>query len=220
MSLITIVVADDHPILCQGLKALLEARTGFRVIGTAHDGLQAVRLVEQLQPNVLVADLMMPALNGLEVIRQVRRLAPKTRVVILSMHANEAYLQEALKNGASGYILKEATSGELIKAITEVMAGRRYLSRPFADFAVEAYLEKAKGAPLDRYETLTPREREVLQLAAEGNTSSEIARRLFTSPRTVEVHRAHLMRKLGLRTAADLIRYAINRGILPVDPNP
>jgi DNA-binding NarL/FixJ family response regulator len=133
------------------------------------------------------------------------------------MYANEAYVLEALGNGASAYVLKDSSSADLVLAVREAASGRRYLSPPLSDRAIEAYQEKAKASALDNYETLTTREREVLQLAAEGNTSSEIAARLGISPRTAETHRTHLMHKLGLHTQADLIRYALRRGIIPME---
>lgn len=213
----TIVLADDHHVVRQGLRALLEAEPDFNVIGEAGDGLEAIQIIEQLRPNVLVLDLMMPGLNGLETTRQVSKNSPQTRTVILSMYANEAYVLEALSNGASAYVLKDSSSADLVHAVREVAAGRRYLSPPLSDRAIEAYQEKARAAVLDKYETLTTREREVLQLAAEGHTSAEIAARLGISPRTAETHRTHLMHKLGLHTQADLIRYALRRGIIPME---
>jgi DNA-binding NarL/FixJ family response regulator len=167
---------------------------------------------------VLVVDLMMPGLNGLQVVRQISQRAEGTRTVVLSMHANEAYVLEALRNGASGYVLKDASAADLVRAVREVSAGRRYLSPPLSEPAIDAYIQKARKADtLDLYETLTNREREVLQLTAEGHTIAEIASRLFISPRTVETHRANLMHKLGLHSQADVIRYALKRGILPID---
>nr|NIO71757.1 response regulator [Anaerolineae bacterium] len=171
----------------------------------------------RLQPDVLVLDLMMPGLNGLEVTRQVSQRSPRTHVVILSMHPNEAYVLEALRAGAAAYVLKESTSAELVRAVREAVAGRRYLSPPLSERAIEAYMQKAESAALDPYETLTAREREVLHLVAEGHTNAEIAERLFISRRTVETHRANLMRKLGLRTQTDLISYALRQGILPIE---
>ena len=213
----TIVLADDHQIVRQGLRALLEAEPGFRVIGEAGNGLEAVRLVERLEPNVLVLDLMMPGLNGLEVARQVNKRLPQTRIVILSMHDNEAYVLRALRNGATAYVLKDSSATDLGQAVREAAAGRRYLSPPLSDRAIEVYKEKARAATLDKYETLTTREREVMQLTAEGHTNAEIASRLNISPRTAETHRANLMRKLGLNSQTDLIRYALRRGIIPLD---
>lgn len=213
----SILLADDHPVVRHGLRALLEAERDFRIVGEADDGLETVRMVESLQPDVLVLDLMMPSLNGLEVTRQVCQRVPQTQVIILSMHADEAYVLEALRNGAVGYVLKDASAGELVRAVREVIAGRRYLSPPLSERAIEAYVQKASEGALDPYETLTTREREVLHLVAEGYTSAEIAARLSISPRTVEVHRANVMRKLGLRSQTDLIRYALRRGILPLE---
>jgi DNA-binding NarL/FixJ family response regulator len=166
---------------------------------------------------VIVLDLMMPGLNGLEATRQIGARSPQTRIVILSMHANEAYVLEALKNGASGYVLKDSSAAELVRAVREVMAGRRYLSPPLSERAIETYVQKALEAARDVYETLTNREREVLHLAAEGSSNAEIAVRLSLSARTVETHRAHMMHKLGLRTQTDLIRYALQRGIIPME---
>ena len=215
--MITIVLADDHNVVRQGLRALLEAETDFSVVGEACDGLEALRLVDQLNPNVLVLDLMMPGLNGLEVARQLNKHSSHPRIIVLSMYSNEAYVLEALGNGASAYVLKDSSSADLVHAVREVAAGRRYLSPPLSDRAIEAYQEKAKAATLDRHESLTTREREVLQLAAEGHTSTEIAARLGISSRTAEAHRSNLMHKLGLHTQADLIRYALRRGIIPME---
>jgi two-component system response regulator NreC len=214
---VTIVLADDHHVMRQGLRMLLEAQEDFCVVAEAGDGLEAVKLVERLKPHVLIVDLMMPGINGLEVARQVSHHSPQTRIIVLSMYGNEPYVLEALRHGAAGYVLKDANAAELLRAVHEVVAGRRYLSPPLSEHAIEAYLQKAQGAVLDLYETLTTREREVLQLAAEGRTNADIAAVLYVSPRTVETHRAHLMHKLGLHTQADLIRYALKRGILPMD---
>ena len=213
----TIVLADDHHVVRQGLRALLETESDFRVIGEAGNGLEALQLARQLKPNVLVLDLMMPILNGLEVTRQICKQPSQTRVVILSMYANEAYVLEALGNGASAYVMKDSSSADLLLAVREVAAGRRYLSPPLSDRAIEVYQEKAKAATLDKYETLTTREREVLQLTAEGHTNADIAARLGISSRTAETHRSNLMHKLSLHTQADLIRYALRRGIIPME---
>ncbi len=217
MSITTIVLADDHHVVRQGLRALLEAEPDFAVAGEAADGLAVADLVERLRPDVLVLDLMMPGLNGLDVMRQVRQRSPQTRVIILSMHANEAYVLEALRNGVAGYVLKESTASDLAQAVREAAAGRRYLSPPLSERAIEAYVHKADAAPFDLYETLSGRERQVLHLAAEGHNNTEIAARLCISARTVETHRANVMRKLGLHSQTDLIRYALKRGILPME---
>lgn len=212
-----ILLADDHNIVRQGLRALLQSEPHFRLVGEASDGIEAVRLAERLKPDVLITDLMMPGLTGLEVTRQVTKILPQIRVIILSMYTNDAYVLEALKNGALGYVLKDSQAADLIKAVKEVIAGNRYLSPPLSERALELYLKKVESVPDNPYELLTNREREVLQLVAEGRTSAEIANRLFISPRTAEGHRANLMRKLGLQNNADLIRFALKRGILPMD---
>ena len=213
----TIVLADDHHVVRQGLRVLLEGQPDFQLVGEAGDGLEAIQAVERLKPDVLVIDLMMPSLNGLEATRQVSQRSPHTRVVILSMHADEAYVLAALRNGAAGYVLKDSSAADLVQAVREVAAGRRYLSSPLSERAIEAYVQKAADAAVDPYEMLTNREREVLHLAAEGYTNAEIADQLSISPRTAETHRANLMHKLGLRTHTDLIRYALRRGILPME---
>lgn len=213
----TIVLADDHQLVRQGLRALLEVESDLRVIGEAGDGLEVVRLVERLNPNVLILDLMMPGINGLEVTRQLKKSAFQTGIVILSMYADEAYVLEALGNGASAYVLKDSDASDLVHAVREVAAGRRYLSPPLSDRAIEVYQETARATVIDRYETLTTREREVLHLSAEGCTSGEIALRLGISARTAETHRTHLMSKLGLHTQVELIRYALRRGIIQLD---
>jgi DNA-binding NarL/FixJ family response regulator len=217
MNPISIVLADDHALVRQGIRALLAEIPEFRVVGEVGDGVEAMRLIDRLRPAVLVADVTMPGLGGLEVARRVRQQSPQTRVIILSMHADEAYVLEALRHGAAGYVLKGSQAADLIEAIREVTAGRPYLTPPLTRYVVEAYVEKAKGGSLDIYDALTNREREVLHLAAEGYSNTEISARLSISPRTVEAHRGHLMQKLGLRTQTDLVRYALRRGILSMD---
>jgi len=212
--MITIALAEDHHLVREGFKLVLSAESDFKLIGEAGDGLAAVQLVEQRKPNVLLLDLMIPRLHGLEVTRQVRQESPGTRVIILSMHADEPYVMEALRNGASGYVLKDCTAADLVQAVRTVVAGRRYLSPVLAERALTGYVEHPGESALDLYETLTNRERLVLQLAAEGKTSGEIGTALFISPRTAETHRAHLMRKLSLRSQTDLVRFAIRRGII------
>lgn len=213
----TIVLADDHDVVRRGLQFILETEADFDVVGEAADGLETVHIVEQLQPDVLVVDVMMPGLNGLEVLRRVAETTTRTNVVVVSMYANEAYVMEALQSGAKGYVLKNSTQDELIPAVREAAIGRRYISEALAD-TIEAYMKKAKdGIVSDSYEMLSNREREVLHLAAEGLTNAEIGKRLFLSPRTIEDHRSSMMHKLGLRTHVDLVRYALRRGILPLD---
>ncbi|HSB70148.1 MAG TPA: response regulator transcription factor [Candidatus Methylomirabilis sp.] len=217
MTRTTILLADDHTIVRRGLRAMLEAEEDFAVIGEAASGSEVADLVVRLQPDVLVLDIMMPGLNGLEVTRKVSQSSPQTRIVVLSTYSNEAYVHEALRSGASGYVLKAASTAELVHAVRAVMTGTRYLSPPLSDLAIEAYLRKTLPSPVDLYSTLTAREQEVMQLAAQGRKVSEIAARLEVSPRTVETYRANIMRKLKLHSQGDLIRYALQRRIVPLD---
>ena len=210
----TIVLAEDHQILRQGLKMMLGAEKAFRLVGEAGDGLEAVRIVKATKPNVLVLDLMIPHLHGLEVTRQLSKDCPRTKIVILSMLADEPYVVEALRSGALGYVLKECTAANLIEAIQSVASGKRYLSPALAERALAAFFQNPSEPGLDPYETLTERERLILQLAAEGLSNPDIGRKLFISPRTAESHRANLMRKLGLHSQTDLVRYAIRRQII------
>jgi DNA-binding NarL/FixJ family response regulator len=176
--------------------------------------LKVVALVERLRPDILIIDLVMPGLSGLDITREVARRCPATRIVVLSMHSSDAYVLQALRNGASGFVLKDASSAELIRAIGEVLAGHRYLSPPLSENAIAAYIKRAEGAELDVYETLTPREREVLHLTAEGLSNPAIGKRMQISPRTAETHRSRIMHKLGLHGKTELIAYAIKRGLI------
>ena len=214
---ISIILADDHPVVRRGMQALLESEPGFSVVGVAADGLETVRLTERLKPEVLVLDLMMPGLSGLEALRILRERSPRTRVVILSMYSSNAFIAQALQNGATGYVLKGCTEENLVRAVREAAAGRRFLSPPVTEIAINAYIEQFKTGPFDPHETLTPRQREVLQMAAEGKTNAEIAARLNISQRTVENHRATLMQRLGLQNQTELIRHAIRHGLIPTD---
>jgi len=212
----TLLLADDHLIVRQGLRALLARETDLRLVGEAAEGLEALRLVERLRPDVLVLDLMMPGLNGLDVARQVARRSPETRVVILSMHAHEAYVLEALLAGASAYVLKESSSDELVKAIRAVTTGRRYLSPPLSEEALGAYSRRTGSLPPDPYHTLTAREREVLQLTAEGHSGADIAERLFISPLTCKSHVSRILTKLEARDRIQLVVLAYeSRLIVP-----
>jgi two-component system, NarL family, response regulator NreC len=213
----SIVLADDHPVVRRGMQTLLKAEPDFSVVGEAGDGLETIRQVERAQPDVLVLDLMMPGLNGLDVLPIIRQRSPRTRVVVLSMHSNNAFVVTALMNGATGYVLKGSEEENLVHAVREAVAGRRFLSPPVTERAIDAYIEQAKAAPIDPHETLTAREREVLHLAAEGKTGGEIAARLHISQRTVENHRANVMRKLGLKNQSELVRYALRRGLIPLE---
>jgi len=210
----TLVLAEDHRIVREGLKALLVGEKTFKLLAEASDGLEAVEAVARCKPNVLLLDLMIPRLHGLEVIRRVHGEHPATRIIVLSMHSDEPYVVEALRSGALGYVLKDCTTSNLIEAVRTVAAGKRYLSPVLADRAMEAFFQNPADAGLDPYETLTERERLVLHLAAGGLSNPDIAKKLFLSPRTVESHRANLMRKLSLHSQTDLVRYAIRRKII------
>ncbi len=191
----------------------------IKVIGEASNGLETQALSEQLQPDVLILDLMLGDINGLEVARYVKTHSPKTTIVILSMYDNEGYVIEALRAGAKGYVLKESTATELVRAIREAIAGHRYLGSPLSERAIETYLQKTNSPDSDPYDMLTPREREVLSLATQGLTNAAIASRLYISRRTVEIHRANMLRKLGLRNQyVQLVHYAMGKGILPGKP--
>lgn len=214
---VSILLCDDHTIMRVGLRTLLSAEPDFLVVGEASDGLEAINLAERLKPLVVVIDVMMPGLNGLEAARQIRQRCPNVYIVFLSMHAREAYVVEALKRGAQAYVLKDSQASDLVKAVREVLAGHHYISPPFSERSIEAYLRKIHTKTLDVYETLTGREREVLHLTAEGHTSSQIGERLGISSRTVEIHRANMMRKLGVHSQTEVIRYAFQRGLLPLD---
>jgi len=209
---IRVVIADDHHIVRRGLRALLERQHGIRVIGEATDGREALAAVQRLRPHVLILDLMMPGTNGLEVARLLAASASPTRVVILTMYAHEDYLVEALRANVAGYVLKGADSADLVKAIRAAAAGRRFLSAPL-EIPVRADAGSL-GLGEDAYTRLTAREREVLRLLAEGARNADVSARLGIRPRTAETHRTNLMRKLNLHSQSDLIRYAMQRGII------
>lgn len=211
---VRILLVDDHPIVRDGLRGVLESEAIFRIAGETGDGLEVVHLVESLQPDVLVLDLMLPGMGGLEVIRQIRAMNSQVHIVILSMHSNEVFVAEALQAGALAYILKKSASEELVQSIHSVLAGRCYLSSLISEEAIEAYWEVAQEE-VDLYETLSTRERQVLHLVTEGSTNQEIAQRLKISVRTVGTYRTNLMHKLGVGSTAELVRYALERGIQP-----
>ena len=217
MGRVSIVLADDHAVLRQGLRSLLEHELGYAVVGEAADGPTAIELVARLLPNVLVIDLMMPGMSGLEVIRQVHARAPHTQVVVLSMHADAPYVREALRAGAVGYVLKEAPASEFVQAIYEAAQGRRYLSLGLTEQQLDSAVPQIGTGVDDPYDLLTDSERAVLKLAAQGHTSATIAKRLSLSPRTVETYRTNLLHKLDLRNQTELVRYAIKRGIIPLE---
>lgn len=213
---VSIILVDDHPMIRHGLRTLLSSVADFRVIGEASDGLKGLQEVDLRKPDILVLDLMMPNLNGLEVLSQVRKLSPATRTIVFSMQTADVYVLEALRAGAMGYLLKDMGASEIVTAIQVVIQGNRYVSQRISRLLDVKNTNSQDIAP-DMYNTLTAREREILQMTAEGKSSTEVGETLVISPRTVEVHRGRLMKKLGLRNQAELIRYAIKRGILPED---
>jgi len=210
----TLVLADDHPIVRHGIRMVLEAESDFRIVGEVEDGLKVIETVERLTPDVLILDIMMPGLSGLKVVRQVRAASPGTRTIMLSMYSTEAYIHEALSSGAAGYVAKSAGANLLVDAVRTVVAGRRYLSPPFSERAIELYVQRVDTGQLDLYDTLTKREVELFKWMAQGYKNAEIASSLGISPRTVEVHRARIMQKLDLSSQRELIRFALTRGIL------
>jgi DNA-binding NarL/FixJ family response regulator len=210
-----VLLGDDHTVLRQGLKRILEDRRDWRVIAEAGDGRDAVRQAMELVPDVAVLDIGMPLLNGIEATRQIVRRAPTVRVIILSMHSDQAYVTQAVQAGARGYLLKESAGSELIAAIAAIAAGKSFFSPAVAQVVFDDYVRSlaARGIT-DRYDALSEREREVLQLVAEGRSSREIADVLSISPATVETHRTHVLQKLGLRNTAEVVRFATRRGIV------
>jgi DNA-binding NarL/FixJ family response regulator len=210
-----IVIADDHTILRQGLRALLSSDPNLKVVGEAEDGRDAIRCVENLSPDLALIDLSMPRMNGMEAIRDIKKTNPQTKIIVLTVHKTEEYILEALKSGADGYVLKDASHAELMIAINKVLEGKRYLSADISGKVIDGYLEgrktlKSKSA----WETLTQREREILKLIAEGNKNKEIADYLCISLKTVGKHRANLMKKLDLHNAAALTTFAMEKGLI------
>lgn len=218
---IRIVLADDQNVVREAIKCLLEVEPDFEVVGEVDDGLDVVPMVERVKPHIVILDVAMPGLFGLEVTRQVRQRSPTTAVLVLSRYVGQWYVTEALRNGASGYVVEHADARELIRAVRTVAQGKRYLSAPLSMEDVQAWISETGRHAGDAYETLTGREREVLQLVAEGHSSTRVARRLSISVRTAEAHRANVMRKLHLKNHTALIRYALARGVLPpLEPLP
>ncbi len=215
MNKIRILLADDHTLMRAGLRVLLERQPDLAVVGEAEDGRQAVQLVETLQPDVVVLDIAMPNLNGIEATRQIVAKSPRTAVVILSMHSDESYILRSLKAGARAYLLKDSAEADLIRAIHAVRDGKSFFSPAVGKALVEDYVHQLKErGDEDSYDLLTPREREILQLVAEGKSNKDVANLLNLSVYTVETHRAHILQKLGLHTVPDLILYAVRKGII------
>lgn len=213
---ITVFLVDDHTIVRDGLRYLLEAQKNIRVVGEAPDGREAIRKVKRLRPDIVIMDILMAGLNGIEAAGQICRECPATRVIMLSMQSSSESIVRALKAGASGYLLKESAGRELVNAIHEIHAGRRYLSPKVSEQVIGACLNRAEEMS-DPLAGLSRREREVLQLVVEGRTSAEIADTLFLSVKTVETYRSRLMQKLGIRDIPALIKFAIQHGLTPLD---
>jgi DNA-binding NarL/FixJ family response regulator len=218
MDEIRVLLAEDHTIVRKGLRSLLDSENGIRVIGEAADGREAINQVGQLRPDVVVMDIGMPGLNGLESTRQIKKHYPDVQVLILTVHTSDEYVFQILRAGASGYVVKQAAPKELISAIRAVRRGEAFLSPSISRKVVDELVKNgAATTEWDSYEKLTPREREVLQLIAEGHPTREIAEQLHISVKTAETHRAHLMEKLDMRSTAELTRYAISKGVITLD---
>jgi two-component system, NarL family, response regulator NreC len=210
-----ILLADDHGIVRRGLKSLLESQPGLEVIGEAADGLEALRLCSELSPDLLIVDISMPLMNGIEVASRAQKLEPAPGVIILSMHADESYIMRALDAGARGYLVKDATDEDLIPAVRAVAAGKPFFSPTVAAVLMEDYVRQLRARGLsDSYDLLTDREREILQLLAEGRSNKEVAALLDVGLSTVETHRANLMQKLNLHNTAEIVLYAVRKGII------
>ena len=214
-SMIRVILADDHAVMRHGLRLILEQQEGFEVLGEARDGREAVSLAEALHPDVAVLDITMPNLNGIEAARQITEKQPGVAVVVLSMHADESYVLRALKAGARGYLLKESPEADFVSAIRSVSDGKAFFSPAVSRLLVEGYVRQLQDKDIeDSYELLTPREREILQLIAEGKSNKEIANLLNLSLYTVETHRSNILGKLNLHSVPELILYAVRKGVI------
>lgn len=215
MSKIRILLGDDHTVVRQGLRKILEANEEWEVVGEAPEGREAVRLALALEPDVAVLDIAMPLLSGIEATRQILRRLPDVGVLILSMHSEEAFITQALQAGARGYLLKDSADTDLIRGVTAVAAGKSFFSPAAAKVMLDDYLRHlAKKGIVDRYEALSEREREIFQLVAEGHSNKDVADLLSISVATVETHRAHILQKLDVHSTAELVLYAVRRGVI------
>ena len=210
---ITVFLADDHQIMRDGLRTLIETQPGLRVVGESGDGRETVREVGRLKPDVVLMDIAMPGLNGIEATRQIRRKNPSVEVVILSMYTTTEHVYRALEAGARGYLLKECAGHEVVEALRAAKAGRRFLSGKISEEDVEDHRRRARGKTASPLERLSPREREILQLVVEGKSSAAIAKLVFLSPKTVETYRSRLMKKLDVDDLPSLIKYAVANGL-------
>jgi two-component system response regulator NreC len=216
MRFIRVLLAEDHTIVRQGLRSLLDDEADIEIVGEAEDGQQAIELAQRLLPDVVLMDITMPVLNGLEATRQIKKSFPQVKVLVLTVHSTEEYIFQILRAGASGYVVKQAAVSELVQAIRTVYQGDSFLSPSISRQAIEEYGRRAEAME-DKYDRLTDREREVLQLIAEGRTNREIAQLLHVTVKTVEAHRAHVMDKLNLHSTAELTKYALRKGIINPD---
>lgn len=216
MAPVRVLLVEDHALVRAGIRALLEDLGGIQVVGEAGDGREAWRLIEACRPDVVLMDIAMPGLNGLEAAARVVKEFPNTRVIMVSMYSNEEYVLKSLRLGASGYLLKDAGANELAMALKAVARGDIYLSPAVSKHVIKEYVGRVGGTAAS-LEPLTPRQREILQLIAEGGTSKEIAQKLNLSVKTVETHRAHLMQRLDIHDVAGLVRYAIRMGLATPD---
>ena len=215
MNTIRVLLADDHTLIRAGLRMVVDAQPDLTVVGEASDGREAVAMAGKLKPDVVVMDIAMPSLNGIEAARQIRAALPDTQVVMLSMHSDEGYVLRALKAGAKAYLLKDSAEADLARAIRAATAGKSFFSPAVGRVLLQDYMRRLeRTGAVDSYELLTPREREILQLVAEGKSSKEIASLLNLSVYTVETHRAKLMQKLNLRSVPEVILYAVRKGII------
>ena len=212
--MIRTVLADDHEVIRNALRTLLEEEEDIIIVGEAGGGLKAIELVEKLQPDVIVLDLAMPEVDGFDVMRRIRKSSSLTRVVILSAHDDEVSVIKALKSGAIGYVKKTSSTDDLVSAIRKAVINERFLSSAISHRVIEALIRKVDTDKLDPHSALTDREREIVQLAADGRNNKEIGSVLSISPRTAQTHKTNIMRKLGLKNQAELIRYALQKGII------
>jgi DNA-binding NarL/FixJ family response regulator len=213
--MIRVILADDHSVMRHGLRLILEQQEGFEVLGEACDGREAVSLAQELHPDVAVLDITMPNLNGIEAARQITDRQPEVAVVVLSMHADESYVLRALKAGARGYLLKESPESDFLAAIRSVSEGKAFFSPAVSRLLVEDYVRQMQDRDIeDSYDLLTPREREILQLIAEGKSNKDIANFLNLSLYTVETHRSNILEKLNLHSVPELILYAVRKGVV------
>jgi DNA-binding NarL/FixJ family response regulator len=213
--MIRVLLADDHAVVRDGLRALLEAQPGIEVVGDVSNGREAVREAQRLLPDVVVMDIAMPGLNGIEATLQIQEVSPPPRILILSMHSTTEHIFRALQAGARGYLLKDSAGKEVVEAVRVVHAGRRYLSQKIAATVIDDYIaERHRTSPLD---SLSRRERQILQLIAEGKTSAEVGAMLFLSPKTVDTYRSRMMHKLGIGDLPKLVKFAIQNGITQLD---